>query len=279
MDLTKVTITGADDHTPVEELAALSLDYGYVEWGILARRSESFTRTTPRFPSVYWIQELFTAARIVNRLHPRHLPMQLSLHLCGDVLRSMLMGVWTLPEEYKTGFQRMQLNFHGEPIRCDVAAFHALLTLMPKVQFIFQVDGGQGSDLLEQLSDYSDRRGRSVDAVSLFDLSHGAGVSPDEWPKPVYMETADSYEPHGYAGGLGPHNLQQELQRISDAVGDRQCPVWVDMETHVRSGGDLDLELVKQALELTFPWSYPKWLEQKPVSPGTKRSCGERTYT
>ena len=58
---------------------------------------------------------------------------------------------------------------------------------------------------------------------------------------------------HGYAGGLGPDNIESELQRIAAAAGD--APFWIDMETRVRSDNDeqFDLNKVRRCLEITAP--------------------------
>ncbi len=37
----------------------------------------------------------------------------------------------------------------------------------------------------------------------------------------------------GYAGGLGPDNLEEQLELISAAAGD--CSFWVDMEGKLRT--------------------------------------------
>ena len=88
--------------------------------------------------------------------------------------------------------------------------------------------------------------GAGVNCSTLFDLSHGAGVLPEQWPKPLPGIRC------GYAGGLSPDNIKEQLTLISAAVGD--TPIWIDMETHVRSNNDrlFDLGKVEQVLKVLY---------------------------
>eukprot|EP00957_Ditylum_brightwellii_P094882 7226210-Ditylum_brightwellii.AAC.1 len=61
----------------------------------------------------------------------------------------------------------------------------------------------------------------------LVDDSKGAGVLSKKWPKP-----SDGYN-IGYAGGVGPANIKDVLQKVLE-VGN-SCKVWVDMESSLRS--------------------------------------------
>jgi hypothetical protein len=58
--------------------------------------------------------------------------------------------------------------------------------------------------------------------------------------------------PTGYAGGLGPDNLAEELRRIEEVAGDAE--VWIDMETNVRTAERFDLDKVRRCYDLARPW-------------------------
>lgn len=191
-----------------------------------------------------WIIEL--QAKVRN-----HQPMLLSLHLCGHWVRELLQGRQIVPRHLFDQFQRVQLNFHAEDTPCDKAAFYdALNSINDNRQFIFQIDGNGGNKHMEALWDEVDRvEGRHLDSVALFDVSGGAGVVPDEWPTPQFMVTDEDYAYHGYAGGLGPKNVTEELKRIESVAGN--CRIWIDMETRIRSQSDsqFDLEKCRSVLE------------------------------
>ncbi len=248
MILDRVTITGADDSIRPEELLPLTEQFLFVEWGILA--SEKMMGS-PRFPSMEWIDRLQTLAI-------KH-DMLLSLHLCGRWVRQLLMGLLVAPQTLIRcpEFQRVQLNFHAENTPCDPGKLHSILWSLGDTQFIFQIDGAGGNKHLEAL--YAENGDEFVDAVPLFDLSGGAGIVPKVWPEPQYMANDIDFIYHGYAGGLGPHNLEAELPRIADASGPAR--IWIDMETHVRSDHDrlFDLDKARRALEICEPMIGREW--------------------
>jgi phosphoribosylanthranilate isomerase len=110
-------------------------------------------------------------------------------------------------------------------------------------QFIFQLDD-VNNDLLGLA------QANSVNAVPLFDLSGGNGILPEHWPK------ATKYGFCGYAGGLSPENLEEQLAIIDQCT---DGPVWVDAESMVRSNGDqqFDLEKVERFLQIAEKWVHP----------------------
>jgi phosphoribosylanthranilate isomerase len=91
-------------------------------------------------------------------------------------------------------------------------------------------------------------RSQGIDAVPLFDLSGGAGILPEQWPEPIEGVYC------GYAGGLSPENVAEQLEKIEAVTPNAR--IWIDAETHVRSNGDqlFDLEKVRRFLEVTRPW-------------------------
>lgn len=232
MILDRVTITGADDSIDPSDLLGISRRHPFVEWGILVSRSHSFE---PRWPSPRWIQALQTCARPPDR-------MSLSLHVCGAWVRDLLMGDNQMPPYLLDGFARVQLNFHGEALARERRLFPAALAAFGKRQIIFQVDGAYGLDRLREIW-HGDPEG-DIDAVPLFDVSHGSGATPVAWPSPV---APGIY--HGYAGGLGPQNIVEELARISAVAG--RTRVWIDMEMNVRSHRDRIFDLHKVGDVLT----------------------------
>lgn len=231
MNLDRVTITGADDTIYPSDLEKLSQKYPYVEWGILI--SGKMTGT-PRFPSFLW--------QDATRQLAERKKIRTSIHLCGQWLRRLLVGD---PEpmvvELSGESERMQLNFHGEPVKeCDEKQFHRALEKLGRRQFIFQIDGGDGPKLFQGA-----RASRSpqLDVVPLFDLSHGAGVLPSQWPEPIRDV------PYcGYAGGLSPNNLIEQLAKIYVVAKNQRF--WIDMESHVRTDGKFDLDKVERVLAM-----------------------------
>ena len=72
---------------------------------------------------------------------------------------------------------------------------------------------------------------------------------PREWP------AAEPDLRCGYAGGLGPVTLADQLARLHDLV--KGETVWIDMEKRVRSDDNvtLDLARVRRCLEIAAPYT------------------------
>jgi len=77
----------------------------------------------------------------------------------------------------------------------------------------------------------------------LFDSSGGRGLAPVSWPAPLPGTTC------GYAGGLGPDTLTEQLPLIHTAANGRGY--WIDMEGRLRTPEDrFDLDRARRCLEI-----------------------------
>ena len=238
MALDCVTITGADDSTDPKELQALSKEFPFVEWAILVG-----SRAMNRFPSTEWI------SRLIQYRFDANSEMNLSLHLCGKPLRDVAFGRSMLAGTLGSNlyaFSRVQLNWHGE--RQGEHVGENVLDAFCKLDA-----GGWDPQLIFQLDGVNDNLWRPASrrflCSGLFDRSHGAGVLPGEWPEAMVDIAC------GWAGGLGPQNLAEEIPKIAA----KALPVrdyWIDMETHVRSEDDsiLDMAKVRHCLEICRPF-------------------------
>lgn len=229
MNITKITFTGADDSIDPIELVNITKNYPHsLEWGILFSGTK---QGFPRFPSKEWIKKLCEVSDGEIRLN-------LSAHLCGKLVRDLVINDdFTWIKEYGEvfyKFKRIQLNFHGQ-FHKQHPNFKTVLSSWPNHNFILQCDGPNDNDVF--------RLSMDGHCVPLFDTSGGAGISPEYWPMAwnrIYC---------GYAGGLGPDNIVQELKKIN-AVTMKQ-PFWIDMERKIRSEDDknFDLKKVKSVLD------------------------------
>ena len=250
MIIDRITITGADDSVDPEQLVTLSEKYPFVEWGILVSKTSS---GKARFPSENWLSRL---AVVYGEKR-----MKLSAHICGRWVREILMGS-TAPidslDPWMPIFHRIQINTHAELMQKQPNEFIDLVKTYfhdKGKQTIIQWDNVNGHELLYMLCQ------QDINAVPLFDMSHGAGILPAKWPHRLAKPNS-CWEPFycGYAGGLGPEHIQEKIQDISHVVdGDnfsaigKDVPVWLDMETKVRSNNDsiFDLEKVEKVLLLS----------------------------
>lgn len=221
------TVTGADDSIRPQDLVSLTRDFPYVEWGLLLSQHNE---VAPRFPSRKWLSEVV------------ELQLPLSGHLCGRWVRDLVLnGEWSfleaMPEPIWQRFSRLQLNFAD---RFHYAEDRFLSALQSQnFCYIFQ-SGEQHETLLKAVQ-------LGINAVPLFDLSGGRGILPKNWPAPLPGLMC------GYAGGLGPDNLDEQLARLEEIAGDAE--IWVDCESRVRTPEErLDLGLVEKYLTIAGRW-------------------------
>jgi phosphoribosylanthranilate isomerase len=85
---------------------------------------------------------------------------------------------------------------------------------------------------------------KKLNTACLFDCSGGKGISPVNWPN--IKENIFC----GYAGGLGPDNIEAEIKKIILLTNNNDF--WIDMESKVRTKTSdldyLDLDKVKNCL-------------------------------
>lgn len=204
-----VTFTGADNTVDPEDMLNLSKEYHWIEWGILVSKDNFGTH---RFPSEKWIDTLLLHNELAGNI------MNLSLHVCGRWVRDLLKGSVSITVP-TAPFKRIQLNFHAERTDCNVPEFSDALLSLGDHQFIFQIDDADGNKHLESVAALD----KNINVAPLYDTSGGRGISPLKWNKPM------NYPIQGYAGGLGPGNLEDQLTKILEVSEGKE--IWVDMET------------------------------------------------
>lgn len=212
MDNTKpflVTFTGADDRTSINALHDFVGQYPLLtEFAVLyspGRIGE------PRYPTKAWL-ERFAESNMV----------QCSLHICGSGLDELLADDPWLTQ-LVTAFRRVQLNFsyRRRPDFTPAMASRLAQTFSDSCHSLITQHNANNADFTMQVD--------SPHHV-LFDASGGRGISPATWPAYLPRKLC------GYAGGLGPDNIREELVRISAAAAGK--PFWIDMEGKLRDNDD-----------------------------------------
>lgn len=225
--LKRITFTGIDDTTDLGRVLDISRRFPIVEWGVLVPM-----KGRGRWPSEGTVMKLLGAAALAPYR------VQLAGHLCEPHIGPLLAGQLRLRDVIGEAFPRVQINTHGKLYRRVDGWTDGLASDHPR-EYILQLDD-ETAPLL--ISDFYD--GRYL-ASGLHDLSHGAGLLPASWPA-----RQEGVLWTGYAGGLGPHNLAEQLPKIAAAAGDHDY--WIDMETHVRTDDRLDLDKVERCLGIAL---------------------------
>ena len=231
--LRAIGFCGADDSVSPEILDAISAKYPFIEWGVLFREEKA---GEPRFASPAWLERL----RHVNSRHQIRLAGHLCSSSCEAVLRGDAQQVKHLHEEL--GFGRFQINATAANnvdmslvTNAKAANVRRVMAAVPKAEFIIQRNT-ETQPLWEVLE-----RDPPPNMSFLFDESKGLGKAPSTWPDPPTDGT-----PFGYAGGLGPATIEEQLRNISKklqsvvrkpGLSSKEMAglFWIDMESRIRT--------------------------------------------
>lgn len=227
MNLTRVSITGADDKTNPEKLLELSQQYPFVEWAILFSENKEGTQ---RYPSKAWREQFYAVAPNVQR----------AAHLCGAPKLKAFGDVDSALKEELSHYQRLQLNFNSKHLKPVI--FDALVQQVKAKTFTYK--DGTPIEVITQYNGANTQihhQFRGDNHVVLFDASGGHGVALSDVPQPLEGIRC------GYAGGLSPENLRNILENLKLAVGD--APIWIDMESGIRTDNEFDLDKVHSVLQ------------------------------
>lgn len=203
-----ITLTGADEHTDPQKLQHL-MGMG-AEIGFLYTYSPDGRN---RYPRLGWISEMC-----------RFLVGTKALHVCGSRARAELAFGrldWVL-----TNFDRIQINGYLD------STIVSLFCRVYSTQTIITQHNDHNVPLLSML--------QSNHAV-LIDKSGGRGQLPAQWERPVTDKLV------GFAGGLGPDTLAEQLPKIAAAADGKAF--WIDMENGLRDEDDwFSLEKAEQVM-------------------------------
>lgn len=228
MKIKYVTMTGADDKTQISELFRVSNRFPFAEWGILFSQ-----KTAARYPGWDWAVELSEQWNAeINKPN-------LSAHLCGRWVDDATNGSIPFLNDVVTNmFGRIQLNMAKGRLQPALNPSSEVWNAITKVGRDVILGGPYQKYDLQVDTELFTNSG----AFPLFDCSGGRGQLSEVWPKPVDGILC------GYAGGLSPKNLEDQLKKIEDVVGD--ATIWIDMESGVRKGDCFDIGLCELVCEI-----------------------------
>eukprot|EP01038_Epipyxis_sp_PR26KG_P007212 gene7212-9842_t len=225
---------GVDNSVSPLLLKLISQQYGWVEWGILFRTDKE---GQSRYPTFNWVEELSR-----NRILQTGEEMRLAGHLCGDRCQEVLEGNSAFVKQLsELGFRRIQINataannvlIESERYADYVANIQSCMIELPAIEWIIQCNN-ETKFLWEDLLKL-----KIPNMSILHDASCGLGVEVTSFPSPLI--TPDT--PCGYAGGIGPNNIENILQQVLAVAREALYnndnnfsikPVWIDMESSLR---------------------------------------------
>mmetsp|Transcript_37214 Transcript_37214/g.46550 ORF Transcript_37214/g.46550 Transcript_37214/m.46550 type:complete len:286 (-) Transcript_37214:47-904(-) len=224
---------GVDDTVEVEDVLQVNKDNNcgsFVEWGVLFRPEKE---GQPRFASLGWVKKLVKLSK------ERDITLRLAAHLCSSRCEEVLRGDSSFVQElHSLGFKRVQVNatkannVHIDDLETCVQLLKKAIQSVPGIEWIIQKNE-ETKPIWEGLVKSSDE----IKNISiLFDDSVGRGVKITSFSEPF------SGIPCGYAGGIGPDNIEDILEQMSKSKGPHQSirEPWIDMESSLRTIKDED---------------------------------------
>lgn len=206
MKVERITLTGPDERTDVAALMTLVQQHPALEVGLLYSATPEGRN---RYPSKPWIESV---ARILEG--------RCALHVCGGTARRQLQSGDLASIVQFTA--RVQVN--------GTLSAEEAEDLARKVPVLITQHNAHNQALLNVQA-----RNHEI----LIDASGGRGLRPEEWHVP------DTPKAVGFAGGLGPDNLETELKRIALVA---RLGAWTDMENRLRVDDWFSVDLAKACL-------------------------------
>lgn len=221
LNLKYCTITGLDEKTDLVKLVELTKRYPFVEWGVLFRKDPN---GRPRYPTFEYIKKLVEIKKDFN--------IRMAIHMCRSSVEDVVLS--HLQFSFLKNFDRIQLNFAYN----DVA-----FTIHELFEFIEDCKVNWNTPVITQHNADNINVTRLLESTHhhvLFDTSRGTGQLLEP---PLYIENKFC----GYAGGIGPDNLNEIIPLIETASNGHET--WIDMESSVRTDNWLDLDKVQSVLD------------------------------
>ena len=201
----RLTFTGIDARTDLDEVMRIGKEYQNVEFAVLVG---SRTGIEPRFPGLEF-------TRLFRRMAQDD-GVRTSIHLCGVFSREVNVGDFLNPQAVVYGFGRCQVNSR--------ATYY-------DYQNVERFGRVTGLEVIVQCLAATCPR-----ITHLHDKSGGRGINTiASWPSPRNGSHC------GFAGGITPDNV---LKAVDFIHAHPMSHHWLDMESGVRTDDWFDLEKV-----------------------------------
>lgn len=197
----KITFSGIDETVNIDYLFSLINKYPSIEFGVLYGGSKK------RYPSLNYIN---TLCATIPKKH-------LSIHLCGEIARNLILGTFLTKEQITmvSRFNRLQINFDINTISKEINLIDLRYSLnnLPVKEIIIQ---GKGLNYLlaQYLNDY----------INVSILAKDIEDNKIRFPY-NYIKT-------GYTGGFSLKNISKKIKELKELLP-TYYNTWIDMESSI----------------------------------------------
>ncbi len=241
MKIKYITCSGADENTNIPHLLKLMEDYPIGEIGIQI----SADKAAKEMPRYEWI------LKIAEAISNSKSNINAALHVNKEWVQEFCAG-FVAPEldrflglKKKNGspiFNRVQLNFLiGREKTPSLDKVIETLKLFPKHRFIFSYNVKNAS-FIKQIYD------KGVVFDNLYDFSFGEGHEPESRGPIVFSDRLQ-----GYAGGLSPDNIYEELDKINKVVP-KDAEIYIDAQRHLEDNEIFNISKARKFISSALKW-------------------------
>lgn len=253
MNLRYITCSDPREDTPIEDILHLSQTAPNVEIAVQAHPSKmSFD-----MPRRKWFECLLKES--LSMPTAPNLAVHLNLDWCdkfcqGILAPDLLDLFFLLREDGTPAIHRWQINIHGSKTKLfkpdNIAR---ILNNYSGREFIFQY-GASEYHRMQRLDNRMKRFDVETNFSILYDTSGGAGKLTKNWRAPLFEDHSQ-----GYAGGLSPENVSENLDKIAKVAGDR-TDIWIDAEGKLKTPGTktFDIKRAEQYINAALKWQKTK---------------------
>lgn len=235
MEVKFITCSGANETTDIPKLLDLLDEFPRAEVGIQVSEKKAL-EGMPRFD---WIHTLYGCS--LSRRLPINAALHINLQWVEDFgqgkVAPELENLLSLADENGYPFiSRAQLNLKiGREKAPDPDKLFEAMRRFRDVRFILSYNN-TNARLIRDLY----RRGAVFDL--LYDDSFGRGILPVFRKAPVFADVVQ-----GYAGGITPANVTEELDKVADAYdgGGSYESVWIDAQKGLEDENTMHFDLGK----------------------------------
>jgi hypothetical protein len=259
-------LSGVDDSVSPRTLCDISQEFSFVEWGVNFRAEKQGKE--PRYASLAWLRQLreeIDRRQQTGKFAPIHFAAHLGGEYCVDVMKGDASLVRTLWEDY--GFLRVQLSptrAHGvnsSQLRKYLQSLRSVIVALPQVEFVLEVNKETRGLSFALMDDPQPNLAFFFSCEGVDQPKSSGSSTPPVQRRPPPCSHPGIHA--GYGGHLTVDNLRDELRRIAQVVDDPKRPVWVDLESGLRSQvpgkhDEFDLGKVWACIRIIFDLGLPR---------------------
>lgn len=249
MKLRHITCSDPREHNPIKTIINLA-HLPHAEIAVQCHQS----KMSAGMPRNVWFNQLICEALQASRVNLAiHINAEWAYDICARGHIPDIILAWLKIEKShgRPLIKRTQLNLSKDAAdNIDVNALNYIFRYFPHTEFIFQYNDDT-KDAIEKVH----KSGAKFSV--LIDGSRGNGISPDQWPKPIYAE-----HPIGYGGGMSPYNVIGNLYEIEKVAYGRE--IWIDAEGKLKSQNLFDEKALFDAdLAKAYIDRANKWIKMR----------------